>query len=99
MNMMSAKVILDTDIVDASMNVISSTDIVNVITKLGIPVGGVLKAQIDCLGNTVISKVEWELTPPNPRNSFGGVLGARLTIEFIQAYEPGDDSVKAQGWK
>ena len=68
---------------ETDAKLVSSTDIIQAMTKLGIQMDDTLKAQIGYLGNAVTSKVEWELIPPNPFDLFWGAIRARLTIELM----------------
>lgn len=72
---------------EIGMKVMSSMDIVEALRKLDIQMNDTLKERIELLGDSAVSRVEWELIPPGPLDLFWhGPRGARLEIEFVRVY-------------
>ena len=70
------------------MKAISGMDIVDALRKLGIQMNDTLKERIEYLGDSAVSKVEWELIPLGPLDTFrNGSCGARLEIKFQRVYK------------
>ena len=72
------------------LKTLASADIIKALKKMDIQMNDNLKERIEYLGLSAISKVEWELLPPGPLDSFrNGPRGARLEIDFVRVYEIG----------